>query len=304
MRACLLRDPARRLISPCHGASCQRGSIRRGPSGPKVSLPKARRAAALAVAFAGMCVGIPIMAQAAFATGAQATRFDDVRARLESEGYFALDDAGQPLRDEVDLTLVYERGHKREIGGSEEGVNLYITRGAVAVPYSPAAVIEVLTGFDDYDTWAMDGLNDVRLHPDYPETQSWNFDILGISAAPKPGIVFDLEVLKFGRGSITLTERERVYGGDDGPSVIHLTLGGNNLFVKHFTFTFFIFPLPDGRGSAIHFENETGLRSVVDWFFRRAADDPVSSTKPRVGRFLENLIAELARRNPKRTGSF
>ena len=66
--------------------------------------------------------------------------------------------------------------------------------------------------------------------------------------------------------------------------------------MKHFTFSFFVFPFDDGRATAVRFENEVGLRSALDWFFRNWEQSPVETTIPRVKQFLRNVVTELDRR--------
>jgi len=279
-----------------------------GAAARRRCLPLLPSAAVLAAVAVLLAAGATFAGEPA--PGSPAARLPDVRKRLERDGFLRVGPDGAPTRHGVALTMGYEMGKRRRIGKSIEEVNLYVTRGAVAVPYPPAEVLGLLLAFDGYNAWATKGLNDARLHPKYPKVRSWNFDILRIGPARGyPGIVFDVRVFKFGRGSVSLRQLERTDGGAARPSLLYLTLGARNLFVKHFTLTFFVIPLPGGKGTAIQFENECGLRSVVDWFFRDAKDNPVASTKPRIGRFLENIDRELARRRaerarPRRRASF
>ena len=58
----------------------------------------------------------------------------------------------------------------------------------------------------------------------------------------------------------------------------------------------FVFPFDEGRATAVRFENEVGLRSALDWFFRNWEQSPVETTIPRVKQFLRNVVTELERR--------
>ncbi|MFC1705438.1 hypothetical protein ACFL59_01290 [Planctomycetota bacterium] len=225
----------------------------------------------------------------------QARRCDAVRGILVKQGYFKLDALGKPLRKDIQLDLVYRMGLPRRMGSSVEKVNLYLTHGSLAVPYPPEKVVRLLSGFNGYHAWAMTDLNSLELHPNGAD--SWNFEITGIRGAKEfPGMAVDLRVFRFGRGGLTLRESERSEGGPGAPSVIHLVLGDWSLFVKRFTFTFFIFPLAGGTGSAVRFETEAGLRPALDWFFRGRENNPAAITKPRVKQFLRNVVTELERR--------
>lgn len=212
-----------------------------------------------------------------------------VRADLDARGVLAVEADGRPKATRLDLEMKYARG------GGRGGANVYKVTGDVAVAHAPGRVVAVAADLETYNGWAIAGLNDRALHP---RGERWETDILSMTRDRRGDLAIKARVLRFAEGTVNMRETERQEGGDAGAWVLRYELRAANVLVSQFDYTFYVFPIADGRACAIRFEAECGLTGPLDWWYRRKDENPVTLLKPRVRRYLENLLAEVARRYP------
>ncbi len=243
----------------------------------------------VAVAVA-VLVAVLIPPSPALADATAVERAPAVRADLDARGVLAVDEAGRPKATRLDLEMKYVKG------GGRGGANIYHVTGDVAIAHPPGQVIAVAADLETYDGWAIAGLNDRAIHP---RGERWETDILSMTRDRRGDLAIRARVLRFAEGTVNMRETERQEGAEGGGVfVLRYELRAANVLVSQFDYTFYVFPVADGRACAIRFEAHCGLTRPLDWWYRQKDENPVTLLKPRVRRYLENLLGEVARRYP------